>query len=750
MKIHNNLISTIVLLAIGCGGGNDVGTPGGDGPKEASGIWGRAGDGALAKDVGAVTESVRTLTFDDGMVVSYDGSDTETGEEEVCRRHSAQGQHYEVCMPLEDDPFFIPPQTNALVWRPLLFERFSTELACRTWRDGDEAKTPSDCDTVLPLFSGEEDFHCEAGVVNGDKALKCSDQWAVVVNGDADDTKTVCRVHTVSGDGRCLAAPKRRTVVEEDGTEIEEDVPDAELILVMQKSSWEGYSSGQINERQFVEGESVVTSVPQDIPSGAEMGWHSSDEDICTVDGETGTVTIGENLNLPVHCKILLKITAKSYADRVLFARLPVFKGNDTGWEDYTLQGDVLYVGETLVAGGLTHTEPASPQLLFESLDDSICTIDASSGTLMAVAPGSCDVRLTSKAADHLDAVVEKSVVVTALSTSLADIVWSDFPAAAAVGVDTGRLGSPQVQDSDGNAVARADLTTTVAHVSGDCTWDGTDRDISFAGVTECVLSVTAQKRGEEDYTKEFRVTPSAGVFTLSWTGYAAGATFGGTAPALNAPSVTPALSEVEYEYAASGGGCRVDGASGALTLVAASGGGTSCDVTLRASRADYTLATVARTIVISKADQSFAVPVAPYGAAISVQNGLTHDLLNPPEGGIGTLLYQRAGGDCTVNAANGRITANASGSNPCRVAARWGGNDNYNPSPLIVIATVSVVGTANDGALCGEVLPMGALQRWGEVPCPSPPVPSPTRGREDWSTEALVVSFARWMPTVL
>ena len=93
------------------------------------------------------------------------------------------------------------------------------------------------------------------GLVNGDKALVCSDDWAVAVNGDTDDTKTICRVHTEEGSGRCLAAPK-------------EDVPDGELILPMQRSSWEGYRSEQDNDRQFAMGESLVPATPQDLPAG--------------------------------------------------------------------------------------------------------------------------------------------------------------------------------------------------------------------------------------------------------------------------------------------------------------------------------------------------------------------------------------------------------------------------------------------------------------------------------------------------
>ena len=229
------LVSTLALgLLLAACGGDDGG--GGNGPadkapEKVSDPWEGVGFGSLTGDV---TERLRELSFADGVTVSYDGG-AESGDEEVCRRQKSGDTWYRVCMPLEDDPWFVPLPHSALVWHPLMFDRFATELRCHSWPEPGEDEAPSItdeiCDTDFFGRMGGEGFVCHAGPVNGDKALVCSDHWAVAVNGREEDTKAVCRVHTESGSGRCLGARKP-------GME-----SDAALLVQMQRTAWEGYQS---------------------------------------------------------------------------------------------------------------------------------------------------------------------------------------------------------------------------------------------------------------------------------------------------------------------------------------------------------------------------------------------------------------------------------------------------------------------------------------------------------------------------
>ena len=283
MKKNSTFLVTLTLtfFLAACGGDDGGGGGGKKAPaKVSNNPWG--GIGAELPESG-VDENQRALSFSDGMEISYDGSD-EAGAEEVCRRDSVDEQVYEVCMDLEDDPYFVALENNAFVWHPLMFERFATELSCYSHDENGDRESRDCYFEVFPALG--DDFLCEAGLVNGDKALKCSDDWAVVVNGSEDGSKSVCRVHLESGVGRCLGAPKA-------------GVEDSDLILNLQRTAWDGYRSMQDNPRQFAPGDSAQALIPQDLPGGSKFTYISHDETICTVDNDDSDGGIGEVMILP-------------------------------------------------------------------------------------------------------------------------------------------------------------------------------------------------------------------------------------------------------------------------------------------------------------------------------------------------------------------------------------------------------------------------------------------------------------------
>ena len=396
------LFLTLVLSA--CGGGDGGG--GGGGKKTAKGVpekivdpWAGIDSGSVPTEGGeSVTDQLRVLEFNDDWAVRYDGS-AGNGGEEVCRRQiivddSDDNRYYhEVCISLEDDPYFVMLPNSALVWHPLMFERFATDLVCYKYGVDAARGAQSDCFEIF-LAMGGEGFRCEAGPVNGDKALRCSDDWAVVVNGDDDESKTVCRVHLSDNSGRCLGAPVA-------------GVEDETLILPMQQSSWEGYSSMRDNPGQFGEGDVALLREPQATPPGAQLHYSSHDETVCTVDsddsdGGMGGGVIMEGLNLPATCRIILRVEAEGHADRILFAELPVLKPNDTEWGFYHRPNNYFYPGEKLPAAAVASTEPTATDNHFQSLDESVCTVDSATGEVTALNPGECIVRLTATAWDYL------------------------------------------------------------------------------------------------------------------------------------------------------------------------------------------------------------------------------------------------------------------------------------------------------------------------------------------------------------
>ena len=673
-------VSLMLSFLLGsCGVDSDIGNFASLFGREL-GPWIQAGEPSLPEDPDAVNEYIRILEFGDGMTVSYDGSD-ESGTEEVCRRHEQTGTVYEVCMTLEDDPYFVVSELNTEFLRPFMFEKFQTGIICKV---DDVVKN---CETeVFPLIGGEE-FRCYAGVHNTDRALMCSDQWAVVVNGEEEDTKSVCRVYLESGSGRCLGAPKQ-------------GVSDEALIRHMQKSSWKGVHGAHANPRQALAGETLQSVVPQNLPPGAVVSYHSRSEEVCTVDnddsdGGMGNVTVENTVTVPEHCTILLKVSAEGFVDRVFFAHVQIVHNNDTAWVDYTPNGGVLYVGESLSAGAVTSTNPASPEIEYSSVDESICVVDGS-GTITALGSGKCEIRLLSTAEEHLDVVIEKSVSVLPLSLIEA-IEWNTFPTDTSVGMSTQSLGEPVPRGVGGIRVQGSSLAFHY-DVDGDCSFDSVTGILSFMEESECVVTVRVSgARGYEDKSKTFRIVPGKGDLGLTWTGYAnlnpklTDSPLTSVSPDVASPSDA---NGVDYTYAISSSSasvCEVDASTGALTLKSVG----SCAVNVTASRSGYDNDIVSNTVVVDEGEQEVQVTHPVYGGALYVSNGDSLSVEHEPSG-YGILAYQKknSSDSCTVSGSSGELTAHA-GSGTCTVQAMRRGNEQYEASDWVDVAVITMVPTS-------------------------------------------------------
>ena len=697
-----SLILCLFLTACGGsngGGGNTkTGTPK-TAPKTPEPVltpWEMAGEGSLSEESDA---NVRVLDFTDGQSVVYDGS-AEAGDEQVCRRRLVEetdgtSRYYEVCMELTDDPYYIAPELNSLVWHPLMFDRFATELNCYIYIEGaarESSAADVDCASDVYPQMGGEGFTCHAGLINGDKALRCSDDWAVAVNGAETQTKSVCRVLLTDNTGLCLGAP--RAGVEEE-----------ELILEMQQSSWDGYRSVQDNPQQFAPGDAAPALTPQDLPAGAVLTYTSTDESVCTVDEELGNVSIPRDVVAPVMCRIDLNIGAEGFADRLLFVEFPILKANDAAWGEYVRSNNYLYPGETLEAGAVLSIDPGELETMYTSLDESICTVDAQEGVVTAVAAGECGVRLRASAEGYLDVVLERSVPVDATAGFDASVTvnWGDFPTRARVGVDTAALNLPTV--TGGQGIDVSGLSAAISYVSGECSYDDSSRIISFTGTDECVLAVSISgSRDQGIKVVEFKVTASG--LPVTWAGYANGnaARYNADAPALVGPVVGRELTGVTYAYNATGGGCTVDPQSGALTIVGADRAepARNCVVALTASHSRYTDVIVEQRVTVAKQPHPptslESYPYGLFGMSFKVGTERTFTLIKvPPPPAVGTLTYNSAG-DCQVNATTGELTVGLNVTD-CYVIAVFSGDDNTAPTRVNFASTTV---TSNDNGAPG------------------------------------------------
>ena len=133
MKSPILLITFLIFFLTACSG--DGGGGNGNKNEEPGKAFNPWGGIASSLPETELEEGVRALAFSDGLGIRYDGRNA-LGEEEVCRQESRDGKIYEVCMNLEDDPYFVVLENQAFVWHSLMFERFATLLSCYSYAEG--------------------------------------------------------------------------------------------------------------------------------------------------------------------------------------------------------------------------------------------------------------------------------------------------------------------------------------------------------------------------------------------------------------------------------------------------------------------------------------------------------------------------------------------------------------------------------------------------------------------------------------
>ena len=637
-----------------CGGGDE----GGDSSPTVQpnqDPWKNVGAAVLPSGEEVVTDRVRVLAFGDGMTISYDGSDSV--EEEVCRR---EGTH-QVCMPLVEDPYW------SLLRPQALLENFETGVICRI--DGVEQ---DDCDEVFPSMGGG-DFACETGVINGDKALICTDDWAVVVNGGESETKTLCRVHVGTGMGRCLGAP-------------EEGVADGSLILEMQRTRWSRHLSERDDPHQALSGDTLQPVTPDHLPAGAQLVWRATEESVCTID-EDGAVAIDSSATAPAVCPIVLKVRAPGFAKRTLFGEIPIVKDNDAAWADYTVGSHGFWAGESLSAGAVTSTNPATVDVEYSSADESVCTVDAS-GTVTALIPGECEISLTASKSDHLTVALTKTLTIT---EGVLGLTWAGYTGSnvATFGADAPTLDLPSVaHPADGNGVVYSYTAT-----GGGCEVEADTGALTLLGadITEegrernCVVTVTSSRTGYPDETAEQTVDVAKGRQTTTAAYVHGGAVSLAEGEELRVVN-PPTGGFTRPDYRVYSGNCEVDG-DGTITVKGEAMG--TCSIRIGWIGDDnYDVGSgVLANIPLVTSTQTFAWGDDPYGANYSLNVGDAGALaLAATHTGSGRAEYRsETPGVCTVDDASGAVTPISAGE--CLLWGRFVGDSSTGASPWIELS---------------------------------------------------------------
>ena len=139
------------------------------------------------------------------------------------------------------------------------------------------------------------------------------------------------------------------------------------------------------------------------------------------------------------------------------------------------------------------------------------CAWDDNTNTLSFSGTTECVLTVMATKAGYKPLSRNFSIIPLGVFTSLN---WTAFPASA-------QQDTPIAGIADPVSVPAAD-TYTVVKKSGDCAWDDNTKTLSFTGITECILTVTAAKAEYASKSKDFSITPK-GVFTsITWPAFPA------------------------------------------------------------------------------------------------------------------------------------------------------------------------------------------------------------------------------------
>ena len=468
---------------------------------------------------------------------------------------------------------------------------------------------------------------------------------------------------------------------------------------------------------------------------GYETGGTTAKGDVCEVD-EEGLLEVGSAAMAGDVCKVFATATAPNYNDSAEFEVGSVSVAAKATFG--TIAGPV-YSDELMLRGdaiAVTTAPTVSPSVdgvqwsyraegvRSGAVTADICSVDATSG---AVTPGSAAMpadtcKITARAEalgyESKEGATPTELTLKEFFTSLA---WAGFPTEVQPGASI-NLSTKQPTSVPEYGSVNINVT------SSDCAYSNSDI-LSFSGLSECVVVVTASKDGYLPIERTFRVSPSTGPIQVSsWGSYAA-VTVGttATAPTLTytAPVGGVGVSSA-YATATDSSGCTVS-STGVVSGTAAT---TSCKVERTLTAPGYSSIKHTYTISVGKGTQTgLASWSNPYGTASpSVELGSTIRPTNPPSG-KGDIQYRIGSGGfyCSLVPTSGAVTGDGVGS--CTIQARFAGNVDYNPSDYEDIATIAVTkttqadlawsghpyGSASPSVAYGATLPISTTEPTGQ-----------------------------------
>ena len=481
------------------------------------------------------------------------------------------------------------------------------------------------------------DFSCEVSSLSTSDnwILSCDDEMAAsmdISNGE------LCRIDLPSGTGFCLDDENRLN----------------KLPVV-----WSGYASNNI----IGIGEEAHLNIPMWGPLGTTFRYSATPENICSVEAETGRLSVdafGE-------CRVSLTVSASNNSkviEKMIYGRL----SQDTDWSGYSANS--MDFGGTLPSLSSPQYPPDGVSYNYSSETPDVCTVDANTGAITAPTDsGDCIITMTSSATNFADRSISFTLRVDPL-TLPTSLTWTNPYGSGPFDILT-TVSAPSAGAVTGQGSLSVALENYRSTTPTICSVDETTGVPTLLLNGDCTIETSASALGYETGTLTTTLTIDLAPLSLGWT---SPLTSLGVTDSVqpNTPTGIPgaaAVAGLTYSTTTSEI-CGVDASTGEVTGIANG----SCEVEVTGTFPGYAPGSATLSITIATYQENVAwegyssltettfgrVPSLspptdsdPIGATFAYSS-LTTDVCTVDENGALTLVDD---GDCKIRMISSAVT---------------------------------------------------------------------------------------------
>ena len=326
------------------------------------------------------------------------------------------------------------------------------------------------------------DFSCEVSSrsTSDNRILSCDDDTAMSI--DISNSE-LCRIDLTNGAGFCL---------------------DDENALGRLSVVWTGYASNVVGI-----GESIALNTPLWGPNGTVFRYSATPASVCSVDGESGSLSIAGFGD----CNVALTASIgrnNKVIEKTVYGRL----SQGTSWSGYTENSiDFGTTPPTLIA---PQYAPNRVSYRYSGENTDVCTVDSNTGEITALTEaGNCVITMTSSATNFADRSISFTLRVNPLT--LPSLTWTNPYGSGPFDIST-TVSAPSAGSVTGQGSLSVALENYRSTTPTICSVDETTGVSTFLLTGDCTIETTASLPGYTSQTLSTTLTVSLARMSLSWT----------------------------------------------------------------------------------------------------------------------------------------------------------------------------------------------------------------------------------------